>query len=299
MNPVRVGINVNDFPHSAKAVSGGIDADLQSLADQAGSENFPVALRMIPKRPRAHLERVYAYARFVDDIGDEAPGDRRVLLDRVERDVQRLHIGTPVLPPVRGLQPVVNECHVPLQPLLDLVEANRLDQDVSSYDTFEDLLEYCRLSAAPIGLIVLHIANAASTRNVGDSDQVCAALQVLEHCQDVGEDARMGRVYLPAKDLAGAGVDVQASSLTGTWTSAALRSVVRTQVERSEKLLEPGRGLVRRLPGWSKIAVAGYLAGGLATADALRAADFDVLGATIRPTKKRTAYHAIKLLASR
>ena len=74
MNPVRLGIHVTDSP--------GIDADLQALAEQAKAENFPVALRIIPKKPRGYLERVYAYARFVDDIGDEAPGDRRVLLDR-------------------------------------------------------------------------------------------------------------------------------------------------------------------------------------------------------------------------
>ena len=167
---------------------------------------------------------------------------------------------------------------MPLQPFLDLIEANRVDQVVSSYETFDDLLDYCRLSAAPIGRIVLHIAGAADTQNVTDSDAVCAALQVLEHCQDVGEDARMGRVYLPSSELDGA--DVHAAT-----TSAALRSVVRAQVAR--------------LSGWSKIAVAGYLAGGFATADALRAGDFDVLARTLKPSKGRTAYHVARLLVRR
>ncbi len=284
MNPAQLGRHGSDSP--------GIDADLQALAAQAGGENFPVALRIIPKAPRRHLERVYAYARFVDDIGDEAPGDRRALLDRVERDVRLLGLGSPELTPVRALAPVIEQCHVPLQPFLDLIEANRVDQVVTSYATFDDLLDYCRLSAAPIGRIVLHIADAAAPDNVADSDQVCAALQVLEHCQDVGEDARMGRVYLPFAELDGADVH-------GPTTSAALRSVVRTQVERSERLLEPGRGLVARLHGWSKIAVAGYLAGGLATADALRAGNFDVLAHALKPSQARTAYHATRLLVRR
>jgi squalene synthase HpnC len=289
VNPVRVGRHVNDFPH---ADFHGVDADLRALAAQAGSENFPVALRILPKKARAHLERIYAYARFVDDIGDEAPGDRRLLLDRVERDIRRLHIGSPVLPPVQALQPVIDECGVPLQPFLDLIEANRVDQVVKSYETFDDLLDYCKLSAAPIGQMVLYIAGAATERNVADSDQVCAALQVLEHCQDVREDAQMGRVYLPACELGGA--DVHADR-----TSSELRAVIRTQVERSERMLEPGRDLVRHLHGWSKVAVAGYIAGGLATADALRAGDFDVLAHQLKPSKIRTAYHALRLLARR
>jgi squalene synthase HpnC len=276
---------------------GGIDAELEQLAGQARAENFPVALRILPKRARRHLERVYAYARFVDDIGDEAPGDRKLLLDRVEKDVRRLHLGTPVLPPVKALKPVVDECHIPLQPLLDLVEANRVDQVVRTYESFDDLLGYCRLSAAPIGALVLYIAHAADEINIADSDQVCAALQVLEHCQDVREDALNGRVYLPATDLARAGVD--AAALTGTRTSPAVRAVVRTQVERAEELLVPGWALIRRLRGWSKLAVAGYVAGGLATADALRSGDFDVLASTLKPSKQRTLYHALRLLARR
>jgi phytoene/squalene synthetase len=102
----------------------------------------------------------------------------------------------------------------------------------------------------------------------------------------------MGRVHLPASELVG--VDV-----TGTHTSQALRAVVRTQVERSERMLEPGRELVRRLHGWSKVAVAGYVAGGFATADALRAGDFDVLARLLTPSKPRTAYHAARLLVRR
>ncbi|MGH8859630.1 MAG: squalene synthase HpnC [Jatrophihabitantaceae bacterium] len=269
--------------------------DLASrAAAQRGAENFPVALRVLPRGPREHLRRVYNFARFVDDVGDEAPGDRLALLDAIEADVRALWGATAVLPPVAGLRPVLDECAIPIEALLDLIEANRVDQRESGYETFADLVRYCRLSAAPVGRLVLHVAGRASPANIADSDPVCAALQVLEHCQDVGEDARAGRLYLPATDLRAAGVALP--DLLATSTGPPVRSVVATQVARARDLLQAGHPLVRRLRGWSRIAVAGYLAGGIATADALERADFDVLAHAIRPSRPRTAMHLGRLL---
>jgi squalene synthase HpnC len=269
-------------------------------AAQISAENFPVAMRMIPKGPRAQLIKLYAFARFVDDVGDEAPGDRTALLALIEQDVRGLqNRGTDQLAiePVRALKSLVDEFGVPIDAFLDLIEANRLDQYTAQYATFDDLLQYCRLSAAPIGRVVLHIARAVSDRNIADSDLVCAGLQVLEHCQDVGEDARAGRVYLPANDLHEAGV-AGAELLAGT-TSGALRGVVNLQVVRAIQLLDPGRALVGRLTGWPRLAVAGYAAGGFATAAALRKAQYDVLAAHIAPSKARTAVHALRLITGR
>jgi squalene synthase HpnC len=240
---------------------------------------------------------VYTYARFVDDVGDEAPGDRKRLLDAIDDDVRALWTGRARLAPVAAMRPVIEEHGVPIDVLLNLVEANRVDQDTGRYETFDDLIGYCRLSAAPIGRLVLHIAEAATERNIVDSDAVCNALQVLEHCQDVGEDARAGRVYLPAADLRAAGVAV--TDLTASVTSAQLRRVVAIQVERALDLLQVGPDLVRRLSGWPRLAVAGYVAGGLATAHALKRADNDVLTRTIRPGKPMTALHAVRLVAGR
>jgi squalene synthase HpnC len=272
-------------------------------ARQATTENFPVALRVLPRRAREHLGRVYAYARLVDDVGDSAPGDRLALLEIIENDVRALFAAAttqsagPQLSIVRDLRTVIDECHLPAAPLLDLIEANRVDQLVSSYETFDDLLDYCRLSAAPIGRMVLHVADAATESNIADSDAVCAALQVLEHCQDVGEDAAAGRVYLPAVDLRAAGI--QSAELHADSTSAALRRVISAQVDRAAAMLEPGRPLVRRLSGWPRVAVAGYVAGGLATVDALRRADHDVHARHLRPSKPATGWYAIRLIVGR
>jgi squalene synthase HpnC len=266
---------------------------------QMGAENFPVALRLLPRGPRRDLERVYRYARFVDDVGDEAPGgpdDRLALLDRVEADLRALQDDRAVLAPITGLAPLVRSGRVPLQPFIDLIGANRLDQRTASYETFDDLVGYCRLSADPVGRVVLHIAGAATAANLDDSDAVCSALQVLEHCQDVGEDARAGRVYLPASDLRAAGVD--RAELTRSVTSGGLRRAVACNVERSREMLAAGRPLVGRLSGWARLAVAGYVAGGLATADALDAAGHDVLGHAVRPSRVHTARYVLRLLGS-
>jgi squalene synthase HpnC len=260
-------------------------------------ENFPVALRLLPREPRRELAAVYRFARFVDDVGDEAPGgpdERLALLDQVGDDVRALEAGQARLGPVADLAPLVASGRLPIQPLLDLVEANRVDQVTASYETFEHLVNYCRLSAAPVGRIVLYVAGAANPRNVEDSDSICAALQILEHCQDVGEDLVKGRVYLPETDLHGHGVDP--SDLAAEMTSEGLRRVVALEVERSGELLRAGRPLVGRLTGWARLAVAGYVAGGLAVVDALESARFDVLGQDVRPSRLRTARHAIAAL---
>jgi squalene synthase HpnC len=261
------------------------------------AENFPVALRALPRHVREHLRRAYVFARFVDDVGDEAAGDRLALLDGVDADVRALAGGTPALAPVRGLMPLVHEHGLALQPLLDLVEANRRDQRVSRYATFDELLDYCRLSAAPVGRIVLAIAHVDDPAAIERSDKVCAALQVLEHCQDVGEDAAAGRVYLPAADLQ----EARASDddLHAATTSPQLRRVIARQVARSERLLAEGDALVRQLSGWARLAVLGYVAGGRATAAALRAANYDVLAQHVSPGKLSAVRHAALVAVGR
>ena len=177
---------------------------------KAADENFPVALRLLPGRYRAHLTAVYGFARSADDMGDEAPPDERLaLLDELEADLGRLYQPggeVPRLPVIRALAPAVAQCAIPAQPFLDLIQANRQDQVVTRYQTFDELLAYCRLSANPVGRIVLYVFGAATPPRERLSDLVCTALQLAEHWQDVAEDLRAGRVYLPAEDLARHGV---------------------------------------------------------------------------------------------
>src|SRR5262249_36593560 len=178
---------------------------------KAANENFPVALRLLPRRHRQHLSAVYGFARSADDMGDEAPPRERLrLLDELEADVLRLYAGpgaeAPRLGVIQALAPAVAQCAIPAPPFLALSRATRQDQVVPRYQPFDELLAYCRLSANPVGRIVLHVFGAATPRRAELSDRVCTALQLAEHWQDVAEDLGAGRIYLPGKDLAGYGV---------------------------------------------------------------------------------------------
>jgi squalene synthase HpnC len=277
----------------------------EQAREQAAAENFPVALRVLPAGPRAGLAAVYDYARFVDDLGDAAAGDRLTLLDAVAADVKNLPGGTARLPAVRALGPVLAGTRTGLDPLctplLKLVAANRFDQGRVRMADFQALLGYCELSAAPVGQLVLALADADDEANLKSSDAVCAALQVLEHCQDVGEDARAGRVYLPTDDLLRYGViptdaAEDLSLLLRSRTDPRLRSVVGLQVDRAEELLAAGQPLVNRLHGWARVAVSGYLAGGFATVRALRRANFEVLSAPVTPSRASTLRYAVLFL---
>jgi len=181
----------------------------EEVLANASGENFPVALRLLPARHRRHLTNLYFFARLTDDLGDEArEGNADVtdlrlrLLDELAADVDRIYSGgTPESPVMRAMAETVSECEVPAQPLLDLIQANRQDQQVTRYPAYADLERYCELSANPVGQIVLHIFGVATPVRIALSDNICTALQLAEHWQDVAEDLGHGRIYLPGEDL--------------------------------------------------------------------------------------------------
>jgi 15-cis-phytoene synthase len=288
--PLRRG-GTADVP----AGSGALRRPPEQVATQRSGENFPVALRVLPRPIRGHLEAVYGYARFVDDLGDEAPGDRLRLLDAVEADLDLLYSGAePTLPVIAALAPTVRECALPAQPLRDLLAANRLDQTVTRYPSHADLVGYCTLSANPVGRLVLQIAGQATPDRLAWSDDVCTALQIVEHLQDIGEDYLVGRVYLPQRDLVRFGVPE--SDLGAPTASRALRRLVAAEARRAAEMLDSGRPLVASLRGWARLAVAGYVAGGRAAIQALAEAGFDPLSKTPRPATLRTAVETLRLV---
>ena len=259
-------------------------------------ENFPVALRVLPRRHRDHLHAIYAFARTVDDLGDEADGDRTEQLLGVRDDLSRMwRDEQPSRPVLRALVRTVRDCDLPEEPFQRLVEANLQDQVVTRYATFGDLLGYCRLSADPVGRMVLGVFGVDDDRCTAWSDRVCSALQLLEHWQDVGEDCRAGRVYLPQDDLRAFGVDE--SELSAAVASDALRRLMRHEIDCARALLDSGAPLVGELHGWARLSVAGFVAGGRATADALRATHGDVLSTVARPTPTGVLRHLAGVLA--
>jgi squalene synthase HpnC len=295
----------------------------EEVVANASGENFPVALRMLPARHRRHLFNLYCFARLTDDVGDEAreaatpeareaatpealeaatPEAREAavpsagpsaalrlrLLDELTADVEKIYQGgTPGSPVMRAMAETVEECKVPARPLLDLIQANRQDQQVTRYRTFDELVRYCELSANPVGQVVLYIFGAATPERIALSDSICTALQLAEHWQDVAEDLAAGRIYLPGEDLERYGCTE--ADLAEPAAGPAVRELMAFEVSRAKALLDEGAPLVGTLRGAARLAVAGYVAGGRAALAAIRKQRHDVLSGTPRPRKPRLA----------
>jgi squalene synthase HpnC len=289
----------------------------QEVMARAETENFPVASRVLPRHAREHLLAVYGFARLVDELGDSAPGDRLAALDWLEQELARSYDGTAEHPLMRRLTRTVQQCALPRGPFERLIEANRVDQRVARYATWEQLRGYCALSANPVGEIVLGVFGAATPERVTLSDSICTALQLAEHCQDVAEDYAAGRVYLPAEDLerfdcdpdevgfasppgAGAGSGLVGASRPDVGPGAAsLRAVLAFEVARGRRLLDDGAPLIGRLRGRERLAVAAFSAGGRAAFDAIERAGYDVLSGPPRASKSRRLIALVATLRGR
>ncbi len=264
------------------------------LLDKAGAENFPVALRILRREQREGLLAVYGYARLVDDVGDLAPGDRLAQLEWLEDDLQRAAGGAAQHPLVQRVAPLIGS-GAPLDPFQRLIAANRQDQRVARYRTFDELVAYCHLSADPVGELVLHVFGAAGGERVAWSDAICTGLQLAEHWQDVGEDAARGRIYLPLDDLARFGVSEDEITAGGS-PSPAFRELMGFEVDRARELLRLGLPLLASLRGRARLAVAGYAGGGLAALDAVERSGYDVLRRIPRASGRARLQAAVGLL---
>ncbi|MEV5987080.1 squalene synthase HpnC [Streptomyces sp. NPDC052051] len=268
--------------------------------DKAAEENFPVAPFFLPRVWRTDLMAVYGFARLVDDIGDGdlAPGgadarllgvspqeaeDRLVLLDAFEADLHRVFESAPRHPLLTRLQATVQRVGLTPQPFLDLIAANRQDQLVRRYETYDDLLAYCELSANPVGRLVLAVTGTSTPERVRRSDMICTALQIVEHLQDVAEDLGRDRIYLPLEDMKR--FHVQEADLATHTAGASVRALVAYEAERARDLLNEGAPLVGSVHGRLRLLLAGFVAGGRAAIEAIVAAEHDVLPGPPKPSR--------------
>jgi squalene synthase HpnC len=269
------------------------------LDEKRHAENFPVALRLLPRKLRTDLIAVYGVVRVIDDLGDCAAGDRTALLEAFRADLASVwETGCPAHPVLQQLVPTVVARGLDREPFDRVVAANLLDQRVHRYTTYGELRDYCTLSADPIGRIVLALFGVADPVAIELSDRVCTALQLIEHWQDIAEDRRAGRVYLPQEDLAAFGV--AETDLDAPVSSPALRALMTFEITRAAELLDSGAPLIRLLHGWARLAVAGYVAGGRAAVDALRRCisgrTDDILAGAPRPRHRDVLRHLLVAL---
>ena len=268
--------------------------DVASVAKRARGENFPVASLAFPRELRPHIRALYAYARLVDILGDElegGPGARLAALDELENEVDAAYRWEATWPVLVELQPTIREYDLPREPFLRLIEANRIDQRVSEYETWEDVKHYCVHSADPCGRLVLGVLRRGDdSEAVALSDDVCTGLQLVNFLQDVPRDLELGRIYLPREDRARFGVERLDAP------SEELRSLLRFEAARAATLLRAGDVLRARIGGRLGRAVGLFARGGLAALEALEHAGWDVFTQRPRPSRARLAREAALVL---
>ena len=238
-------------------------------------ENFTVAGRFLPKRLLPHVAAIYAYCRGVDDLGDEAAGDRLALLDSWEADLEQCYTGSPSAPHLQALQHTIRAFSIPPEPFRKLITANRMDQTQSRYATFADVLHYCEHSANPVGFLYLLLFGYDDEARRRLSDATCTALQLANFWQDVRRDWDKGRVYLPQEDMERFGYTEE--QLAEGVCNQAFRNLMAWEVERAQGLFEQGLPLVEMLEGTARLHVKLFSLGGMRVLDAIRAQDYDVL----------------------
>ncbi|HYX75712.1 MAG TPA: squalene synthase HpnC [Gaiellaceae bacterium] len=268
--------------------------DVASISARARGENFPVASLAFPRELRPHIRALYAYARLVDILGDElegGPAARLAALDELEAQVDAAYSGAATWPVLVELQPTIREFDLPREPFARLIEANRIDQRVSEYETWDDVKHYCVHSADPCGRLVLGVLRRLDDREaVVLSDDVCTGLQLVNFVQDVPRDLALGRIYLPAEDRRGFGVE------TLDEPNEPLRQLLEFEAGRARGLLASGEPLGRRLGGRTGRAVTAFSRGGIAAVEALERANFDVFSQRPKPSRIRLARTAVGAL---
>ena len=214
-------------------------------------ENFPVASVLLPKRLVPAVEAIYAFARSADDIADEGdalPHQRLADLDAYEAALASIARGEKQpIAMFERLSGVIDEYDLPLQPFYDLLSAFKQDVHTKHYANYDLLLDYCRRSANPVGLLMLHLYDAATPANVAQSDAICSSLQLINFLQDVAIDREKQRTYMPLDDLARFGVTED--QLDRHEADARFRALMLFEVTRARALMHSGVPLAKRLPG--------------------------------------------------
>ncbi len=241
-------------------------------------ENFPVASILMPKRLRPAIAVIYAFARSADDFADEGdwlPQQRLDALTGYEDELGRIARGDVTDNPLFiALGQVIREYALPLQPFHDLLSAFKQDVVTTRYLSFGSLLDYCRRSANPVGVLMLHLYGQAHPENIRDADQICSALQLINFWQDVAIDWDKQRIYLPQEDLHRFGVTedhLAEQLLTSQWCA-----LMQFEIDRARAMMLSGAPLALRLPGRIGWELRMVVQGGLRILERIEANGLDV-----------------------
>jgi squalene synthase HpnC len=245
-------------------------------------ENFSVATWFLPRRLRQHFYNVYAYCRISDDLGDETADTvaSLQLLDEWESELKACYAGSPRHPVFVALAGTVREFEIPQHEFADLLTAFRQDQKITRYETFNDLLGYCRYSANPVGHLVLYLCGYRDAERQQLSDFTCTALQLANFWQDVSADYEKGRIYLPLEDLRNH--SVSEDDISAHRNRQEFREMMRFEVRRAREWFDRGLPLVGKVSRELAIDIELFSRGGQEILKAIERQNFAVLGK--RPT---------------
>ena len=258
-------------------------------------ENFSIASWLMPRELRPHMYALYAYCRGVDDLGDEAGGDRAALLDEWEAELRRCYRGTPGDIRFVALRETIRRFNIPPEPFERLIEANRRDQAVTRYRSFGQLLDYCTYSANPVGHLVLYVFGHRDPERQRLADATCTALQLTNFWQDVSVDLEKDRIYLPLEDMRNFGYGEH--DLRARRENDAFRRLTAFQVARTRALFSEGLGLIPLVQGRLRVDLRLFSLGGLAVLNAIERLDYGVLRRRPHLGKLRKAWLALRGLA--
>ena len=240
-------------------------------------ENFTVGSFLIPKTKRQHIYNVYAFCRWADDLGDEIkdPEKSIELLRWWKNELEACYKGKFAHPVFIALHDTINQFNLHIEPFKDLIHAFTMDQTKSCYETFEELCEYSKYSANPVGRTYLQLFGYKDEERFSMSDATCTALQLTNFWQDVTIDLEKGRVYLPQKELKQAGYSED--DLKRKRFTPAFRSIMKSLVERTRMLFNKGLPLIKIVDKPVKLDIELFSRGGMAILDRIEAQHYDVL----------------------
>jgi squalene synthase HpnC len=241
-------------------------------------ENFSVASWFLPSQLRQHFFNVYAYCRISDDLGDETgdPDASLQLLDQWETELNACYDGHPRHPVFVALAETVHKFEIPRHEFADLLSAFRQDQRVTRYETFDDLLAYCRYSANPVGHLVLYLCGYRDSERQQLSDYTCTALQLANFWQDVSADFEKGRIYLPLEDLRRFGVNEDA--IRDGENTSTFREMLKFEVERAREWFSQGLPLIAKVDRKLATDVELFSRGGQEILNSIERQNYAVLG---------------------
>jgi squalene synthase HpnC len=250
-------------------------------------ENFSVATWFLPKRLRQHFYNVYAYCRISDDLGDEVgdPQQSLELLEQWETELNACYAGSPKHPVFVALADTVKQFSIPKHEFSDLLIAFRQDQTVTRFETFNDVLAYCRYSANPVGHLVLYLCGYRDVERQRLSDYTCTALQLANFWQDVSVDYGKGRIYLPLEDLRRFGVT--GDEIAERRATPQFVAMMKFEVERARDWFSRGLPLVKMVDRELAIDLELFSRGGQEILNAIERQGFDVLRARPEISKSR------------